>query len=200
MFKLTANTDPKTIMFEGFPQVPIEKITPVPGDCGRFYVYIGKVPEEKIIFGGYPIRETNNHSYDGNGRPRATWPAVVPRFVIDHTKPIGVRLIRADRFGSNQDELDSRGYHITARIVPLGTDEPELLRISRTPEKHGYDIDIDPTTGRVPEGTQAGSNLQFFNRPDVKILKRSLEVYGYQYPLEVTITDDVVTNIEWKPA
>lgn len=85
-FKLTATTDPKTVMFEGHPDVTIARIEPTPSHEVGFYVIIGTRPSG-TRFGDRNIQPGYNHRHDEtgvdvSGRPGNLWPRIVPRFVL----------------------------------------------------------------------------------------------------------------------
>jgi hypothetical protein len=217
MFKLTKDTDPKTIMLEGRPEIEIVALSDKDHNSNdRVAVYIehadglDKEWQAGLSHTSFKAMRQATHTniyYDTDGTVSrrnfrgeelepANWPRIVERFVIDTTKPIGVQLIRQDG-RTNQSELDARGYFIRARVVPVIGNDPEMLMLGRLDSS--YDLMIDPRTGRVPERTQAGANLQFFNRPDIVTDSNLVALKdGTLVRLEVTRTDGVISNIEWK--
>jgi len=204
-FLLTKTTDPKTIMFEGRPDIDIlaisDKCAPMGGGVA---VYIAKTEgfdhdwTAGMMHTNGPRMHQQTHSnytYNPNGTVRSkncNWPRIVQRRVLDASKPLSVRLIKPGV--TSQAELDARGYEITGRLLPAVGDEPELFLIKGQP---GSELKIDPRTGRTVHRSGVGSNLEFFNAPTVRTITRNLEVYGYMYPLTITLTDENVTSIEW---
>lgn len=215
---LTMHTDPKSIMLEGRPEIEIVAISDrnYHDPQGRVAVYIEHAPgldkewqagTSQTSFRGHMGQSTHTNvfykpdgtlspsRFDSADHPLANWPRIVPRRVLDATKPIGVRRINPSF--TSQAELDAREYKITGRILPAVGDEPEVFLIEGN---GGSELKVDPRTGRTVNRGGVGSNLEFFNMPDV--VTEMLSVWSPQLRktifLTVTITDGVLTNLEQK--
>jgi hypothetical protein len=172
---ITLTTDPKTLMFEGLPHV---EIVAIGGTPGRLAIYAKKHPDlpndwaaGTIELPGSRSLSMHDHSSgfyhpDGTQRgyvhetPRTKWPRIVERpAMLDPRRPIDVRLIEPRSV--SEAHIKARGY----KVIGLSLDTPPLILIKG--EQSAVILEVDPTTGRVQHEGGFGSNLQFFNPPQV---------------------------------
>ena len=154
-FKLTADTDPATIMYEGYPEVTISKIV-----CHRgvqFYVYVGDAPPG-IRFGSMSrdLKTGNNHLHHADGRdvaynPDNVWPRIVPRNVLDPALPLFGRLADGSCFR----------YNLIGTFTPADGSEP-ILHVTRAGHSETDALEILASTGKVKSGYY-GSGVTFSN-------------------------------------
>lgn len=161
--KITASTDPKTIMFEGHPDIEISRIATAPPEVfpgiTRFYVYIGN----SGLLNGSGVRPGNNHAYTEDGLDHgkdkySAWPKLVLRQQFTADQPI---------VATSNSSSETFTYEHVGTYTPADGSEPRI-RLRRTTRDGGFgnEIDVYASTGRVVSGA-AGSSLLFTNAPAV---------------------------------
>jgi len=180
-FKLTADTDPKTVMFEGHPEVTIDRIRRTlseqhPDD---FYVYVGENPKGAVFSTG-TVRPGNNHIYSPDGIDcgyTLGWPRIVPRPTpkFDPTKPIEGVLPGGRRYA----------YELVGTFTPADGSEPIYhLRHGTSPVL----AEVYASTGRVVKGV-SHAHVEFRNVAEPHTYRATREV-------EITELDGKILKVE----
>lgn len=177
---LTADTDPKTVMFADRPDIEIIEIRSRPPESvdepGDVYVDTDAVC--------LAVSAHGKIHYPNPRRPKG--PIVTRPAALDVTKPI---------IATGPDGKTHR-YELMGTFTPTDGKEP-IHHVTREGKGLDYCIQIYASTGKVISGT-LGSALKFSNGPLVTTEQLPVYIGGEYYTLDVTKTDGVVTNINWK--
>lgn len=178
---LTGDTDPKTVMFADRPDIEITEIRSRPQESvdepGDVYV------ETDALC--LAVSAHGKIYYPNPRRPKG--PIVTRPAVLDPTKPIVATTKDREVFP----------YKLVGTFMPADGSEA-VLHVEPIDRPHAVALEIFASTGKVKAGQMSGSGLQFSNGPLVKTEQLPVYIGGEYYTLDVTKTDGVVTNINWK--
>jgi hypothetical protein len=184
--KITKDTDPKTLMFEGYPEIEIVALSDkYPRSDNDIYVFVKR---EGLKFhpmwdGGSALtavtvssRTHSSYRYNADGtkfHPYVGLPDLVRRSVeiIDPNKPI---------LASGTTPYEFLGW-----FMPHDGGQRMLVLLRQAPGERNEPLMVDPTTGCVATNMRRGVSLTFRNAPVIE---------GYN--AFVTEVDGVVTKIE----
>jgi hypothetical protein len=198
MIKITPDTKPADVMIEGRPEVEIVGFGPRPiafhcDGMGEFYVFAKRARGitgwnggfENAERFGYDLRKAylNNEIASTTLREDglSQWGQLVPRIVLDVTKPITTK-------GGDDS------YTHVGTFTPTDGSEPVLhLRNDRTL----IVFEVLASTGRIRPGFGRGTLGEWVNAPEISKAGAVAKWGDNIINLDLTLTDGVLTGVEW---